>query len=145
MRPPVKIIVVDTNELRLSLLRLALRVRNFAILDTSSAAEAAAFARDLAPAVLIVHWPTAGINVPEMLAAVRLADPDVRTLVLQAGRMPVPDSVFATCVMHRRFAVADIFDQLRVLCARKRGPRKDAMRKPVATVAAANLITRRTA
>lgn len=132
MRPKKKILLIDANEERQSRLRYVLEINRYRVLGAASCAEARAIAVDFRPELAIAAWP---LPAAELHAALDLMRRQAGTasLALCEGMTEPPADLFLfvdqVCCGHKCYA-AEILERARVLCARKRGPRKGAQRAP---------------
>ena len=139
MRPKKVILCVDDNEQELSVLKFTLATSGYRVLAASNGQEAiAVFAT--APQIDLV---LADINMPQM-SGVQLAErlKHMRSYVpmillgdAQAmnGEIHVADAVLA----RKSCSSQELLERIKVMSARKRGPRKGAQRMPQAEELAA--------
>ena len=132
MRPKKVILCVDSNEQELGVLRYTLATNGYKVLSASNGQEAiAVFAT--APQVDLV---LADVNLPQMsgvqlaerlkrmkghVPMILLGDPQAAN-----GEIHVADAVLA----RRNCSSQELLERIKVMSARKRGPRKGAQRVP---------------
>lgn len=126
MRPRKRILLIDSNEVRLSVRRYLLETQGFKV----SAATAADEARDLAettdPELIVCAWPLAGSSAGLLLNQLHEAHPFVRIMLLAETLQSVPDDVYAAdaVLLKGDCTPFNVLERARLLSARKRGPRK---------------------
>jgi CheY-like chemotaxis protein len=132
MRPKKVILCVDHNEQELSVLKFTLATNGYRVLAASNGQEAIAVFATAAQIDLVL----ADINMPQM-SGVQLAErlkrirPYVPMILLgdaQAmnGEIHVADAVLA----RKSCSSQELLERIKVMSARKRGPRKGAQRMP---------------
>jgi CheY-like chemotaxis protein len=132
MRPKKVILCVNDNEQELSVLKFTLATNGYRVLAASNGQEAIAnFAT--APQIDLV---LAEINMPQM-SGVQLAErlkrmrPHVPMILLgdaqaASGELHVADAVLT----RKSCSTQELLERIKVMSARKRGPRKGAQRMP---------------
>ncbi len=132
MRPKKVILCVDDNEQELSVLKFTLATNGYRVLAASNGQEAVAIFAT-APQIDLV---LADINMPQM-SGVQLAErlkrmrsyvPMILLGDAQAmnGEIHVADAVLA----RKSCSSQELLERIKVMSARKRGPRKGAQRMP---------------
>ncbi|MFZ0339324.1 MAG: response regulator [Terracidiphilus sp.] len=141
MRPKKVILCVDDNEQELSVLKFMLETNGYRVLAASNGQEAIAVF-SAAPQIDLVLADTtmpqmSGGQLVERLKRMRSHVPmvllgDVQTV---NGEMHVADAVLA----RKNCSTQELLERIKVMSARKRGPRKGAQRiTPVNELAAAS-------
>lgn len=140
MRPKRQILLIDSNEMRLSTRSYMLQVRGFNVHAAATAEEATVIVDNFSLDLVIGCWPLPGGN-PALLDALRGRYPGgVPTMLLAEQLTTGPESAFADAILLKPVSAAEIVDRAKTLCARKRGPKKF---QPVSV--GADLAMRRTA
>jgi CheY-like chemotaxis protein len=141
MWPKKRILLIDTNEERQSIMRMVLKTWGYAV-EIAADAESAVVQQLEKPFELVIgRWPLRGIAAIEMLQQLKQAHPYGRNLVLSAKNEPpaaVRAEVDMTLILSQ-YTPAEQNNVLRQhcknLCAIKRGPRKKLPSKiPPATL-----------
>ena len=141
MRPKKVILCVDDNEQELSVLKFMLATNGYRVLAASNGQEAIAVF-SAAPQIDLVLADTtmpqmSGGQLVERLKRMRSHVPMVLLGDAQAanGEMHVADAVLA----RKNCSTQELLERIKVMSARKRGPRKGAQRiTPVNELAAAS-------
>jgi CheY-like chemotaxis protein len=132
MRPKKVILCVDDNEQELSVLKFTLATNGYRVLAASNGQEAIAIF-DTAPQIDLVLADTnmpqmSGAQLAERLKRMKSYVPMILLGEPQAvnGEIHVADAVLArkTC------SSQELLERIKVMSARKRGPRKGAQRMP---------------
>lgn len=132
MRPKKVILCVNNNEQELSVLRFMLTTNGYRVLSASNGHEAIAIFTN-APQVDLVLADTTmpgmnGIQLAERLKRVRYHAP---TILLGDGPAASGDIHVADAVLARKSCSSqELLERVKVMSARKRGPRKGAARMP---------------
>jgi CheY-like chemotaxis protein len=133
MRPKKRILLAGGDELRTSMLRFMLVTRGYAV--TASADASDALAR-----IAAEQWDLVLLDLP-LPGAKQIADtvhadaPHTPTLLIVGKGQPIPADLFSP-VQVRSADATELLECVKFMCARKRGPRKGTIRKPVASVGA---------
>lgn len=134
MRPKKVILLIDQNEDRRSMLKFTLCTHAYKVEAFATPAEGIARFPDQDPDLIMVsHTPTPD----EMPAFQRFKHiwPHVPLLHLAADKERLPClPLMADATMYRPHGNAELLDRTKVLCARKRGPRKGIARLEPAVV-----------
>ena len=130
MRPPKKILLVASDEDHLGVLRFILETQRFRVTAAASAVEAAEILRTHFFEVLLCEWPLPGIEA--LLDQARAIDDQLRSLVLATSLKETPEGVYADAIATRGCSNAELLERVRILAARKRGPK---FKKPVISAA----------
>jgi two-component system, OmpR family, response regulator CpxR len=132
MRPKKVILCVNTNEQELSVLRFMLMTNGYRVLSASSGQEAIAIFAN-APQVDLVLADTNmpgmnGVQLAERLKRLRYHAPTILLGDVQAtnGEIHVADAVLA----RKNCSSQELLERIKVMSARKRGPRKGTQRMP---------------
>jgi hypothetical protein len=132
MRPRKKILLVGASEDRLSILKFMLNTRGFAVTAVVGAAPAVEQLRAQTYELLLCeHWPLPGIE--HLLNQAWEIDSAMHSLVLAPGLTASPAGLNTDAVLLRGGCSSSaLLERVKVLTARKRGPR--AIRKQPAAV-----------
>jgi DNA-binding response OmpR family regulator len=130
MRPKKKILIVSASEERASILRFTLYVRGFDAAAVLSAEAATVAIREALYDLLLCDLPLVGVE--QLLAKVHASDSGMRTVVLASRRSALPQGLYADAVMAAGYLPEDLVDRIKIMTARKRGPKPAA--KPVDSV-----------
>ncbi len=129
MRPKKRILLATANEVNGSVLKYMLEINRFAVKSTASAAEALETLQHETFDAMLCEWPLTGIE--RLLDQAWTIDADMRSLVLAGSLREKPQSIIADAVLLRGgCSPAELIERLKVLCARKRGP-KSVNKPPV--------------
>jgi len=131
MRPKRKILLIDSNEVRQSIIRFALVQLSFEVFSYANvkAAKQRLSKPDLVDAVL-AYWPVEEGKLSDSAHKAR-----VPSLLVIEG-----DAVGVECLCDstlRKPSNAMVFDALRTMCAKRRGPRP--VKKPPVGIAAVTM------
>lgn len=132
MRPKKVILCVDDNEQELSVLKFTLETNGYRVLAAGSGQEAiAAFTAALQIDLVLAdtHMPQmSGIQLAERLKRMRAHVP---MLLLGDAQAPGGEIHAADAVMARKNCTSfELLERVKLMSARKRGPRKGAHRIP---------------
>jgi hypothetical protein len=127
MRPPKKILLVGADEDRLSMLKYVLWAWHYAVTAVASADEAVAEIHERQYELLFCLYPLAGVE--QLLDQVRMSEHPAPSIVYAPELKEYPAGVFTDCLFLNNCTRVDLLDRVKILSARKRGPRK----KPVAS------------
>jgi two-component system, OmpR family, response regulator CpxR len=143
MRPKKVILCVDDNEQELSVLKFTLETNGYRVLAASNGQEAIAIFAT-APQVDLVLADTnmpqmSGVQLAERLKRMSSRVPMILLGDAQAGALSGSGEIHvADAVMARRNCSSfELLERVKVMSARKRGPRKGAQRIPQEDVLAA--------
>lgn len=132
MRPKKVILCIDNNEQELSVLRFMLATNGYRVLAASNGQEAIA-TYATAPQIDLV---VADINLPQM-NGLQLADrlkrmrPHVPMILLgDAPALGVEVHIAEAVLTRKNCSPQELLERIKVMSARKRGPRKGAQRIP---------------
>jgi DNA-binding response OmpR family regulator len=131
MRPKKRILLIGGDENRAGTTRFMLVTQGFAVTAANDTADALAYLAIEAWDLVLCDLPLPGLK--DICDAVHATCPHVPVLIV-GEREPVSSETFAS-IQERALGAAELVDRIKVLCARKRGPRKGT-RKPVASAAA---------
>lgn len=126
MRPPKKILLVGDNEERVSLLAYVLHIHHYCVVTAQSASEAEQLLVEASADLLLVLWPLDRAS--EFLKGFKAIDRGVPVLVL-AYKVSY-DAALQTfwanvdgVLWRDHCSSAEILDRVKLMSARKRGPR----------------------
>jgi DNA-binding response OmpR family regulator len=123
MRPKKRILLVDGNENRRSVLYYTLTTHSFKVESIGSTTEALLVAAEFSPELVIGCWTPDG-NLGRLFDQVKDLCPTATMLIAERLR-ELPDSVVADVALLGAMAYpAEILQRAKLLCQRKRGPKK---------------------
>jgi len=130
MRPKKLVLIVDADENRNSILNFTLSTWGFNVTAAAGCDEALDALSARRFDLIVCNWPMP--RAAELLTQARAIDEGTHSLVLAHGVLEPPVGCFAHAILLTRIAAskAELFDRVKLLTARKRGPR----RKPVLAV-----------
>lgn len=125
MRPKKKILLIDSKEARRSVRAYTLTIKGFAVCCASNVPEAQSMAQDMLPDLAIVSWPVIKGDDGRWIEDMRRRTPQMRSMVLaEAEEQPPTDLVADAVLSNADCTMLEIFDRAKVLCIRRRGPKK---------------------
>jgi CheY-like chemotaxis protein len=129
MRPKKQILLVDGDENRRSVRRFVLETRGFAVEAVATAEEPIAklCQRRLPFELVIVAWPINAGATAALLIALRKMNWHCSSLLLAETLAKGPDDSFFDGWLLGAFTTEGLIDQVKLMTARKRGPRKMAI------------------
>ncbi len=116
MRPKKRILIAGASEDRVGVLRFLFLNKGYAVQTAQTSAEAAGLLEAGGFELLLYDLPLPGV---EQL----LAEAGIPTIALCSGVKVAPDGLTADAVLWRGFSAAELVERVRVLTARKRGPK----------------------
>jgi two-component system, OmpR family, response regulator CpxR len=117
VRPKKKILLVGDDEDRVGVLRFLLETHRYSIHLFNGVADA------IGVDLVLVLWPFAAAR--ELLTAAKAFFPPIPTVVLSGNRTRLPLGFMPDMTLCRdQCSSAEILERIKVLTARKRGPRK---------------------
>jgi DNA-binding response OmpR family regulator len=123
MRPKKKVLLVDTDENRLSILCFVLKVHRYAVHGVSNSASAMVEIVDWDPELVIVSTPLPSVNLRKLFADFTKISPAMSTLLL-SDKSLLLDQGYAQATLLSTVRPAELLERVKMLAARKRGPRK---------------------
>ena len=125
MRPKKRILLIDSNEYHLSVRRFLLDTHRFAVTGAQTSKEALQLADECMPEAIVAVWPFTGGDLGRLLNYLHEIFPGVPSILICENLSAPPEGVVADAVMLRgACSPAEILDRVKVLSARKRGPKK---------------------
>ena len=128
MRPRKMILCVDDNEQILSVRKFLLETRGYRVIATRTAAEALQVLKDALPGasdLLLADLLLPGMDGNELAQRAKQLHPGLPTLVVSGTVANVDRAVSADAFLPKGASTpAELLDRVRVLVARKRGPKK---------------------
>jgi CheY-like chemotaxis protein len=128
MRPKKRILLISGDELRTSTLKFMLVTRGYAVTAAADAVDAQKYIASEDWDLVLCDLPLPGVK--DVTDTVHIACPHIPTLLLVGKGAPVPSELYSP-IQERSLDATELLDRIKVMCARKRGPRKGAIRKPV--------------
>jgi DNA-binding response OmpR family regulator len=137
MRPKKKILLIDADETRCSVRSFVLANRGFRVFPVANAGDARRTAAIADLDLVMLCWPFERGD--ELLNELRATCAHAPSLVIAEKSREAPAGLFADAILLKgACSQPEVNERARVMCARKRGPRKGAQRKqPLAECAAA--------
>ena len=135
MRPKKRILLAGSDEDRVGVLRYLLETNAFAVTTALTAADAIARMQGADPRyeLLVCEWPMQGM--PGMLGAAHAPEAHTPSLVIARSVVEPPEGIVADGIITRpNWCSTELLAKAKMLTARKRGPRKGTMKKPVVGV-----------
>jgi two-component system response regulator CpxR len=132
MRPKKKILLVGASEDRLSILKFMLSTNRFAVSSAATTAEALAQIGERSFELLLCMLPLAGVE--ELLIQAHALDSSIHSLVIgevsaEIAAVLLADVIYQNRPRGQRPSHTELLERVKVLTARKRGPR--SVRKPI--------------
>jgi len=139
MRPKKVILCVDTNEQELSILKFLLTTHGYKVVSAISAQEAISVFTTLQVDLVLAAHSMPQMNGGQLADQLKRIAPHVPTILLgdpqAAGQIHVADAMLAK----KNCPPLELLERIKVMSARKRGPRKGTQRlSPVTALAAAS-------
>jgi len=136
MRPKKIILCVDANENDLSVLSFMLSTNGFRVLAARTAQEAIAFYSEHLVELALVDWalPAGGNKLVRQLKQIAHHVP----MILLGDPVKMADQLHAADALlsKKKCQPQELLERIKIMSARKRGPRKGSVRKLPAVVAA---------
>lgn len=134
MRPRKTILCVDSNEQVLSIRKFMLETRGYRVIAMTTAAAALEHLQDSLPGsvdLLLADLLLAGMDGNELVRRSKMMQPGLPALLV-SGMVSSYDRAGAADAFLPKGAStpAELLDRIRVLVARKRGPKKQVMGQP---------------
>lgn len=135
MRPRKTILCVDSNEQVLSIRKFMLETRGYRVVAISTAAGALEHLQDALPGsvdLLLADLLLPGMDGNELVRRSKMLHPSLPALLV-SGMVSSYDRAGAADAFLPKGAStpAELLDRIRLLVARKRGPKKQVMAQPV--------------
>ena len=139
MRPKKVILCVDDNEQELSILKFLLTTHGYKVVSAVTGQEAIAVFSGLQVDLVLASYGTPQMNGGQIVDRLKRIAPHVPMILLgdpqAAGQIHVADAMVA----RKNCSPLELLERIKVMSARKRGPRKGAQRMtPVTELAAAS-------
>lgn len=117
--------MIDSDENTLSIRRFLLETHRYPVSGATTSAEAVQLAEECAPEVIVAAWPFAAADLGRLLNQLHEILPGVPSILICEYVSDRPEGVVADAVMLKgECSSAEILDRVKVLSARKRGPKK---------------------
>ena len=140
MRPKKIILCVDDNEQELSVLSFLLNTHGYRVLSAHNAQEAVALFSDAAVDLALVDTEMPQVSGRQLVERLKQIAPHVPMILLgnpqrMAGELHAADALLGK----KSCSPQELLERVKLMSARKRGPRKGSQRAvPVAALAAAS-------
>jgi two-component system, OmpR family, response regulator CpxR len=123
-RPKKIILVVDDNEQTLSIRRFLLDNAGYRVLSATSGEEALNILREGGIDILLTDLIMPNMDGNELIRRAKQIDPDVRTILISGTIKNHGHAYRADAFIPKGMPVRILLENVRVLAARKRGPKK---------------------
>lgn len=131
MRPKKRVLIVDANEERLSVLRFTLgTMYGRTVKGAATAEEAYALAAGWLPDLLVTAWPSPPIDVPKLLIRAHRTWPSLPLLLMANAHAPEALQTLVDGIAMPAERMAGLIARVKLMTAHKRGPKP----KPVQSV-----------
>jgi CheY-like chemotaxis protein len=138
MRPRKTILVVEDNEQQLSIRKFLLETRGYRVLGMSSAAEALEYLQDATPGsvdLLLSDLLMPGMDGNELIRRAKQLMPGLPALLVSGTVTSFDRAAAADAFLPKGgCAPAEVLERIRILVARKRGPKKQVQSVGVSEV-----------
>jgi CheY-like chemotaxis protein len=128
MRPRKTILVVEDNEQQLSIRKFLLETRGYRVLGMSSAVEALEYLQDATPGsvdLLLSDLLMPGMDGNELIRRAKQLMPGLPALLVSGTVTSFDRAAAADAFLPKGgCAPAEVLERIRILVARKRGPKK---------------------
>lgn len=129
MRPKKIILCVDDNEQDLSVTSFMLSTNGYRVLSATSAAQAMELFNENAVDLVLADYSLPQTNGAQLIDRLKQVQGHVPMILLgdpqrMAGEMHVADALLAK----KSLSAQDLLERIKVMSARKRGPRKGSVR-----------------
>jgi CheY-like chemotaxis protein len=138
MRPRKTILVVEDNEQVLSVRKFLLETRGYRVVAHTAAAEALEFLKEAIPGsvdLLLADLLMPGMDGNELIRRAKQVHPGLPTLLVSGTVSSFERAAAADAFLPKGASTpAEMLDRIRILVARKRGPKKQVQSVPVMDV-----------
>ncbi|MGD0732036.1 MAG: response regulator [Terracidiphilus sp.] len=140
MRPKKVILCVDDNELELSVLKFMLATNGYKVISASNGQEALGIFAQNQVDLVLADFVMPTMNGNQLVERLKRIAPHIPMVLLgdpqkMGSEMHAADALLAK----RNCSPQELLERIRTMSARKRGPRKGALRMaPIAELAAAS-------
>jgi CheY-like chemotaxis protein len=140
MRPKKVILCVDDNEQELSVLKFMLATNGYRVVSACTGQEAVGIFAEIQVDLVLADYAMPNMNGSELVDRLKQIAPHIPMILLgdpqkMSGEMHAADALLAK----RSCSPQELLERIKVMSARKRGPRKGTMRvAPAAELAAAS-------
>jgi len=129
MRPKKIILCVDDNEQELSVLKFTLATNGYRVVSATSGQEAIGIFSETAVDLVLADYAMPQMNGSQLIDRLKLIAGHVPMILLgdpqrMSGEMHAADALLAK----KNCSPQDLLERIKVMSARKRGPRKGAVR-----------------
>ena len=140
MRPKKIILCVDDNEQDLSVLKFMLATNGYKVVSATNGRDAIALFAESAVDLVLVDHGMPQMNGNQLVERLKIAAPHVPMILFADPQKMNGEIHHADALLSRKAcAPQELLERIKVMSARKRGPRKGAQRIPaVAEFAAAS-------
>jgi CheY-like chemotaxis protein len=139
MRPKKVILCVDDNEQELSVLKFMLATNGYRVVSATNGQEAIGIFAETAVDLVLADYAMPQMNGSQLIDRLKQIAGHVPMILLgdpqrMSGEMHVADALLAK----KNCSPQDLLERIKVMSARKRGPRKGAVRMMPAELAVAS-------
>jgi two-component system, OmpR family, response regulator CpxR len=139
MRPKKVILCVDENENDLSILKFLLTTHGYKVLSAPNGQEAIGAFNGTQVDLVLVGYSNPQMNGGQIVDRLKRIAPHVPMILLGDPQNPAQIHVADAMVARKNCSPLELLERVKVMSARKRGPRKGAQRlAPVTELAAAS-------
>lgn len=135
MRPRKTILVVEDNEQVLSVRKFLLETRGYRVVAQTTATEALEYLKDAIPGsvdLLLADLLMPGMDGNELIRRAKQIHPGLPTLLVSGTVSSFERAAAADAFLPKGASTpAEMLDRIRILVARKRGPKKQVQSVPV--------------
>lgn len=135
MRPRKTILVVEDNEQVLSVRKFLLETRGYRVVPLGTANEALEYLKDAMPGsvdLLLADLLMPGMDGNELIRRAKQIHPGLPTLLVSGTVSSFERAAAADAFLPKGASTpAEMLDRIRILVARKRGPKKQVQSVPV--------------
>jgi CheY-like chemotaxis protein len=129
MRPKKIILCVDDNEQDLSVLKFMLATNGYRVVSATNGQEAIGVFADIAVDLVLADFAMPQMNGSQLVDRLKQVGPHVPMILLgdpqrMAGEMHAADALLAK----KNCSPQELLERIKVMSARKRGPRKGTVR-----------------
>jgi two-component system, OmpR family, response regulator CpxR len=136
MRPKKRILLIDEDDVRRSVLAYTLHIQGFSVLRAAYAARVSTLIA-FDPHLVIAQWPVDVDGLHSLVDAIRERDWQVRLMLVAESLTEAPRTVAADVTLLKSCCSGEsIVLRARALCARKKGPAKAIVAVPCAELVA---------
>lgn len=138
MRPKKVILCVDDNEVALSIRKFMLETKGYRVLIASGGEQAIAIFREGGVELLLTDLVMPLMDGNELVRKIKAINSEIPTVIFSGTVKTYDRATHADAFIPKGISVEDLLTRIRVMTARKRGPKKRP--KTVLPILAAGLV-----